>query len=192
MNDNHLICCCLWSISGHLSVLSEMDWWADLYSTAWCWESIRSLLFILFIDSLLHHTAASQKSGSALKKKVVPQVPDLHWSPKFLCCVSKQVLSSLIFLLTSGRQLNDKSDLCFGHAWLHIALQASNSDLRFPVLHSSLIHFLLHFSEWEISVFLFSSQYTSHSSHVLELLMRTAANAPPAQSEAVQNPLPST
>lgn len=53
-----------------------------------------------------------------------------------------------------------------------------------------LIHFLLQFSGWETSVFLFYSKYTSHSSQVLVLLIRIATNTPSAQSEAVQNLLP--
>lgn len=53
--------------------------------------------FILFIDSLLHHTAAIQKSDGAKKTpKPVPQFPDLYWSPKILCCAFPNRSSALM------------------------------------------------------------------------------------------------
>lgn len=77
--------------------------------------------FILFIDSLLHHTAAIQKSDGAKKKKKVPQFPDLYRSPRFLCCVFPNRSSAQVFFLISDKQPDHKIDPYFGQE-VHIAL----------------------------------------------------------------------
>lgn len=75
MNDNQFIYSYLWFVSGHLSMLSEMQCYLRWTGGQICMAQLdvenpfRFSSFIFFIDSLLHYTAAIQKSDGAKKKK---------------------------------------------------------------------------------------------------------------------------
>lgn len=73
MNANQLTYSYLRFVSGHLSMLSEMQCYLRWTGGQICMAQLdvespfRFSSFILFIDSLLHHTAAIQKSHDAKK-----------------------------------------------------------------------------------------------------------------------------